>query len=212
MVIAVARTSRKCGPLMSQVETADHLPEVPVPPRRRHWCYWVGIPLGIVLLLAGFYGFLVYEENRDLREAMAEAARDCPAGWQLDELEAHREQIPDEENVALVVLKVKSLLPANWPTPLAAAEPGEAEDEGVPADERGPAWVQKLHDVPAKVQLPASLLRRLRASLAQGEPARPEARKLIGMTRGRFPVEWGENLLETKLQSQAARSAATLLD
>jgi hypothetical protein len=198
---------------MSQVETVGRLPEVPAQPRRRRWRFWVGISLVLViLLLAAFYGFIIYESDLDLSEAMAEADRDCPAGWQLDALEAHREEIPDEENAALVVMKVKSLLPANWPMQLAPADLAEPEDdEDVPADERGAAWLQKLHDLSPKVQLSASLLRRLRASLAQAEPARAEARKLIGMTRGRFPVEWGEHLLEVKLQSHDARSAANLL-
>src|SRR5258707_808342 len=54
-------------------------------------------------------------------------------------------------------------------------------------------------------------LRPRRLSLAQAEPARAEARKLIGMTRGRFPVEWGNSYFDVKLQTQDARSAANLL-
>src|SRR5262249_51862846 len=127
--------------------------------------------------------------------------------------EARREQIPDEENAALVVMKVKSLLPAKWPTELAPAEGAEPEkEEDVPADERGTAWLDKLTQQPSQVQLSPSLLRRLRASLAGLEPARAEARKLIGMTRGRFPVEWGEHIFDVRLHSYEARSAATLLD
>src|SRR5207244_9088259 len=51
----------------------------------------------------------------------------------------------------------------------------------------------------------------LKASLAAIEPARAEARKLIGMTRGRFPLQWAANALLTQIHSQDARSAANLL-
>jgi hypothetical protein len=198
---------------MSAVETTGRLPEVPARPRRRRWVYWVGIPLLlVVLVLAALYGFILYEADLDLREAMAEADRDCPGGWQLDNLDARREQIPDEENAALVAMKVKSLLPADWPLPLDPSGGAEGEDKEVAAaDELGRAWAEKLYERPPEVQLSAALLRKLRASLEQVGPARVEARKLIGMTRGRFPLEWQDNVWEMKLQSQDARSAANLL-
>ena len=34
---------------------------------------------------------------------MAAAYRDTPEGWKLKDIEAHREQIPDEQNAALVI-------------------------------------------------------------------------------------------------------------
>jgi hypothetical protein len=163
-------------------------------------------------LLAGLYGFILYEADLDLREAMAEADRESPGTWQLDALEANREEIPDEENAALVVMRVKSLLPPGWPLNLPPNDPAEREDgDGIPADERGSAWFDKLNNLPAQVQLTPSLFRRLRASLDRVQAARAEARKLIGMTRGRFPVDWGSTFLDVKLQSQDARSAAYLL-
>jgi hypothetical protein len=171
--------------------------------------------VGIVLLvvvgaLATLYGLVLYEWDRDLREAMGEADRDCPGGWQLEALEAHREQVPDEENAALVVMKVSSLLPPSWP-PQLSPNTGDEDNDEIPADERGAAWMPKLFNLPSEVQLSASMQRIARASLAKVEPARTEARKLIGMTRGRFPVNWGDNLYETQLFSQDARLVANLL-
>src|SRR5260370_5753449 len=110
---------------MSQVQMEGPLPRIPAPPRRRRWRWWVGIPLVFVLLLGGLYGFILYEADLDLREAMAEADRDCPGGWQLKALEAGREEIPDEENAALVAMKVKRLLPENWPMPPLSSDPAE---------------------------------------------------------------------------------------
>jgi hypothetical protein len=58
------------------------------------------------------------------------------------------------------------------------------------------------------VQLDAALVRDLRASLAQVKAARGVARKLIGMSRGRFPNVGHYNRF---LNSREGRSAATLL-
>ena len=112
---------------MSQAAIADRLPGVPPQPRCRRWRIWAGVLVLFVLVwLAIIIGFFVYSTDRDLRAAMAVADRDSPRGWLLEDIEAQREQIPDEENAALVVARVKSFLPANWPAPL---EKSEHEDE-----------------------------------------------------------------------------------
>src|SRR5262249_32888625 len=153
--------------------TVGRLPEAQARPRRRRWRLLLGILLVVVLGLAALYGFVLYEADRELREAMAEADGDCPGGWLLNALEAGREEVPDEENAALVVMKVKSLLSPNWPAQLEPTGQTEQEGEnGAGADELGRAWVDKLLTWPPEVQLPAAQLRRLRASLAQVEPAR----------------------------------------
>src|SRR5436305_4935042 len=137
---------------MSRVQMEGPLPQIPFPPRRRRLRWWMGIPVALVLLLAGLYGFILYETDLDLREAMAEADRDCPGGWQIEDLEAGREEIPDEENAALVAMKVKSLLPENWPMPPLSFDPAEAEDrENTPEDELGSAWFVKLYYLPPQV-------------------------------------------------------------
>jgi hypothetical protein len=151
--------------------------------------------------------------DRGLREAMAAADRDSPGGWQLEDIEAHREQIPDEENAALVVLKVKRLLPVNWPFEIKSSdqklveEKGDSARPGVPP----PTWDVKLNDLPPEVKADAALLRSLRASLARVQPARAEARKLIGMARGRFPLQWDDDIFLTKVNSGDASTATNLL-
>ena len=52
-------------------------------------------------------------KNR-LAEARAAADRDDP-NWRIDDLMAHREQVPDAENSAKVVARLVSLLPGTWP-------------------------------------------------------------------------------------------------
>src|SRR5437773_2699471 len=135
---------------------------------------------------------------------MAVADRDSPRGWLLEDIEAQREQIPDEENAALVVARVKSLLPANWPAPLEKTE--HQGEPGTPLN-----WEERLHELSPELQLEPWVLRGLEANLAKAELARVEARKLVGMTHGRFPIKWQDNVFMTTLTSQDARSAANLL-
>jgi hypothetical protein len=191
---------------MSQQQAVDPGPYTP-PKRRRRRLFWVVAVFALfVLWLAVMYAFFVYWMNRDLRAAMAAADRDNPGGWKLEDIEAHREQVPDEENAALVAMKVKSLLPAAWPRDMKSpdSEPAEKSRDGL-------AWDVRLDNLPPEVQLDVGLLRRLRESLARVEPAQTEARKLTGMTRGRFPIQWGSNIFQTKLNSQDARTATRLL-
>jgi hypothetical protein len=192
---------------MSKVETLEQHPGV-APRVRRRWGFWVGIALLLfVLWLVVLYGFFIYWTDGDLREAMAEAERDSPQGWQLDDLEAHREEIPDKDNAALVVLRANSLLPTSWPIKIVPPAAAQAEQ----SDDTSRDWAKDLYEAPPEVQLDADLLHDLRESLARAQSARDEAHKLIGMTRGRFPLVWDENLFMTKLHSQEARSVTNLL-
>src|SRR5262249_1737408 len=50
-----------------------------------------------------------------LRDALAETDRLDP-GWRLEELEAKRALIPDEENSAIDLIKARTLLPRRWPS------------------------------------------------------------------------------------------------
>src|SRR5690348_11636443 len=129
---------------MSHVETTDLLPDVPCQTPRRRWRIWLGLVLLLFLLgLAGMYGLFTYWTDRDLREAMAEADHDSPGGWQLDDIEAHREHVPDDENAALVVMKIKSLLPANWPMEVATPVAAPEDDAGTPATSQ--PWNERFH-------------------------------------------------------------------
>src|SRR5437660_83780 len=99
----------------SRGAAAETIPPLTGWPQRSRLRLWVGgVLLLIVIWLAVVCGYFVYSTDHDLREAMAEADRDNPQGWRLEDIEAQRDQVPDEENAALVVLQVRSLLPAGW--------------------------------------------------------------------------------------------------
>jgi hypothetical protein len=134
---------------------------------------------------------------------MGAAERDSPGGWQFDDIQAQREEVLDEDNAALVVLKVTSLLPGGWSLPVGATGVQERLLESTQ---------EKLFELSPEIQLDESFARALHDRLSQLGAARAAARKLIGMTRGRFPIEWGEDILFlTKLHSGEARGAANLL-
>src|SRR5262245_54632849 len=88
---------------------SDSLP----PAKLRKWRKWPWI-VGLLLLLSGIaiYWLFVAPEL-ELANLLAELDRENP-GWRIEGLEARREQVPDRENGALVVLRVESKLPADW--------------------------------------------------------------------------------------------------
>jgi hypothetical protein len=195
---------------MNQAGTMAQSANIPGGQRFRRWRLWLGVPLLLfVVWLVIVCGFFVYWTDRDLREAMAAAELDSPNGWQLEDIEARREQVPDDENAALVVMKIKSLLPPNWPRDVTPSVPAALPGAGVNGPPR--IWDDNFSSLSPQVQLNAEMLQGLRASLARVEPARAEARRLIGMMRGRFPLEWMDDIWMTKLQSPDARTAANLL-
>ena len=178
---------------------ADVLDPVAPPPksRLRRWA------VRLLLLFVAWAGLMVVlfvtRTDRDLRAALAEIESLEPGGWQVDAIEAARDRVPDEENAALVADRVKRLLPVDWwdAKPEAALSVREA--------------AQLFGEVPARDQPPDELVLALRDGLARGGAALDEARRLIGMTRGRFPLEWQDDVITMKIHCQDARTAADLL-
>jgi hypothetical protein len=83
---------------MSELQVAEASPSsesAPAPSPRR-WRRWVGALLVLILAWAvGFYAYYRYVSDRDLREAIAEADRQEPNGWRMDDIEAQRRVVPD---------------------------------------------------------------------------------------------------------------------
>jgi hypothetical protein len=182
------------------------------PAAERSWgrrlLLWLGLPL---LLLAGgavgLYFLAVHRADADLQEAVAEADRLDP-GWRLDELEAKRAELPDDQNAALTVMAARSLLPRPWP-PSAEKAQGGLLDEGPSAP---PLTLdERLTELPPEVQLDPALTEELRAELKKVGPALAEARKLRDMKEGRYPIGWMPNVFASTIQCQDAREVAHLL-
>jgi hypothetical protein len=131
-------------------------------PRRRRKLIWIG---GSLLILGGLvvaaYFYAIYAAKRDLAEAIAATDRSDP-GWRLEDLEASRRVVPDEENSAPLVEAAGKLL--------------------------GP--VPKAAGLPKEVQLNARSLTRLRSDLRQVSGAVQRARQLKDRPWGRFAFRW----------------------
>src|SRR5579859_706814 len=103
--------------------------ESPAPPaaprprrRRRRWLIGLVCLLVLVAIPVAGYFALVWKQQRELDELIAELERTDP-NWRLDDLMKNRPVVPDEQNPALVMRKVDALLQpgnydvgqANWP-------------------------------------------------------------------------------------------------
>src|SRR5262245_50126484 len=95
--------------------------------RRRWWPIVLGIALLLLLLAGGYVLLIFYLSDRNLRRVHAEADRLDP-GWRLEELEARRAVLPDEQNAALVVLSAAKLYAASSPTGSEWTDRGEIDN------------------------------------------------------------------------------------
>jgi hypothetical protein len=165
----------------------------------------IGLPLG--LLGASFY-FLVYWEDIQLQEALAETDELDPR-WRLRDLEANRAVLPEEQNSAVILLAASTLLPATWP---AWDKPYAPENKG-----RDPDASTALQESFWNLAPPAPLNEQqsvaLREELTRAAAALAEARKVADLPHGRYPFWFTpkDNLSARPLHTLATRFLATLL-
>src|SRR5205823_1043656 len=115
-----------------------------------------------------------------LREAVEELDRTDP-GWRLQDIEAAREKVPDEQNGPRVVAAAWRLLPRDWPPPELEATFDQLE--------------------PPEPLTPGQFAR-LSAELEGVRPALEEARKLATRPTGRHQVTYARNILNTLLRDE----------
>ncbi len=127
-----------------------------------------------------------------LAEATAEMDDRHPT-WRIEDIEAARAKVSDEENGMLVVRETVRLLPQGWP-------PKDNEFPG-PND-----------DMPPNKRLDLDKRNRLHVALEEWASARSEARKLASYPRGRGQLTYERNPLATLLPHvQDARTVLFLL-
>lgn len=162
---------------------------------RRRWLKRIGcglmiLTLGLMIPAIAAWTWRHQAAQQRLHEALAELDRTDP-GWRLEEIEAAREQIPEKENSARVVIAASGLLPKRWPLKAFDDTFGHLEPEKQ-LDPEDFAW--------------------LKEELEGMQPALEEARKLSKLPRGRHHVIYERNTLETRLNDQAqAQRIAKLL-
>lgn len=166
--------------------------------RRARWL--TAGALALVCLALYWYGFRGASSGDALAEALAEADRLDP-GWQLDDLEASRKVIPDEQNGAFQV----------------PAIPDERSFARKPRWYPGKQWPRRatekaLEDLAPEVRLTSWQLRLLTQDMEDVEAALVQARRMVDYPDGRNPISYSKDGIGTLLPfTHRPRSIVSLL-
>jgi hypothetical protein len=161
---------------------------------RRPRRLWLRISVAVLVLIAAGVAMRYFFNQRQAQSRLQRIIDDLDAsdlGWRLEEIEQARAVVPDAENSARLVVAVRRRLPGNWPPqPLFAA----------------------LQGVEPQEQLRLEFLALLADELDRLTPALHEARKLADRPRGRYPITYAPNPINTLLdQQQQSRLVSALL-
>ena len=169
--------------------------ETPKKPRR-HLRRRFLVLLAVVFVLLAIAGAFVFTGHEIAVNRVAEATAEQDAlysGWRLEDLEAARAPVADDDNGILVVLAAVKLLPQDRPN--ASLDFFDSDAEQTPNEQL--AFFQRL---------------RLRVELESLNPARAEARKLATRSTGRYAIVYQRNPLGTLIPHvQEARKVTRLL-
>jgi hypothetical protein len=113
------------------------------------------------------------EDPDSINQVLADLDKYEP-GWQLEDFEAKRQPIPDDQNGALCVLAARKLLPEKWPTSDYLNQ--------LPSD----MWAEQLNE--EQISL-------IQHELTQRRAALEEAHKLENLPAGRYPHHPSSNAI-----------------
>jgi hypothetical protein len=156
--------------------------------------------MALVAFVAGWFFVHFDPTSRRLAEALAEADRLDP-GWRLEELEAKRRVVPDDQNSGLQVPLV----------------PDERLGLRAPRWYPGKRWPsadteELLKDLPPQLRLTPAQYRALKKDMDAIRPVIMQARRLMDYPFGRYPVEYRKDPLSTLLPyAQRNRQIANVL-
>ena len=173
--------------------------------RYRRLAPWLvaGSLIGVFATFAMSRSFMA---NARLADARAAADRQNPY-WQLDDLMAHREKVPDAENSAMVLVKVDELLPEHWPNLTAAGAGSSTTGKTAVSDA-----YERLLELSENIRLDDAAAGVLRTELKTHEKALAIARTVSGYRRGRHELILSPDLINTPLpETQAVRRIARIL-
>ncbi len=164
------------------METENELSETIKPRRGIDYRKLIVVWLLLVTLFVALQMFWYRSQTeRKLQEELSELDRSEP-GWRLEEIEAARDKIPDEENSAYVLIKAAQHLSRPWP-PL-----------GFPDE--------PFQLMPANEMLGENDFHRLSSGLESIKSVLAIANKLADMPRGRHRLQYGHNPIATPLVDQ----------
>ena len=147
---------------------------------RRLLCYLTLVAIVAVVLVMVHGWYSGYRGRLRLAAAIAEADRLDP-GWRLQQLEAKRREVTDEENGALVAARAVELLKDSQAVFHLKAR-----------------LKARLKALPPPVALTREQAKELRQIVKNSEPAIVEGRKLIDYSWGRFAFAYAPDIWSTR--------------
>src|SRR5262245_10522265 len=180
---------RNEGGVMSTTPRPDAVNPTP----RRRWRRLLLPALGLMSLVAAlsWYGHFCNQAEGALARAVADVDAVDPH-WRLEDVEASRAVVPDEQNGALLVLSAAGKLPPQWSAPLSEDLANEQYYARRPVE-----------------QLTESMTAHLRKMLEQVQPALADARRLVNRPSGRFPLTYAPDWAGTVTGHHDAVLSAT---
>jgi len=163
---------------------------------------WLGLGVLLLLLLAsGPVCKFLYDRHKAQVELQA-VIRDLDEhdpGWRLEEIQVSRPGIPDDENSGVAVMAALRCFPDNW-------------RRNTLDDWFGHPVGEELEQVPRPQLLTIKQYDELQPTLRTLEPALVEARRIADLPRGRYTLDWTDDIIGTNAGViQDARSVAVLL-
>jgi hypothetical protein len=183
---------------------SDPAPHREAPPvrRRRRWPYLVILVLLAVVVLIALYVRRDLASERELQAALAETDRLDPR-WRLEDIEADRAVVPDAINSGTPATAAKQLIPKQWPFWQFLSQ--------LP-DPQVAALALSFGNVEPQQQLNEEQVTALRDEMKRAEVALAEARKLVDLPEGRYPITYSPDFIGTLLpHAQNPREIAALL-
>jgi hypothetical protein len=167
--------------------------EISAPSRRKRLASWFLFLLPLIAVLA-WYGYSHYAAEKSLEAIVTKLDRSDP-GWRLEDIEANRVVIPDEENSAWLIRDVKNQLPRDWL-----------------GKELFLSLFNSLQELPPEKQLSEDEVKVIIRNFENIEWPIVLARRMADMPRGRAPIQWTDDGISTLLtNTQEARNLANLL-
>lgn len=157
-------------------------------PRKRHW--FIRIAIGAAILALGIGAFVTFYADADLTDICAKLDHDDPT-WRLEDLEAHRKDIPAEQNSALHVASVNAAIGGN--------------------SVGGKLASKILDNLPPQARLNIQQLRFLRERISNLQKPLKAARKLKDMPDGRVSLAFTVEYYSTRHPSAYDNRAYELL-
>jgi hypothetical protein len=162
------------------------------PPRRR-WgkrLLWGGLSLLVVLVVGTYVRVKVsqYNAEKELDAVIAELDETDPH-WRLADIEAARKVVPDDENTALIIMRIAARLPKN----------------SMLAGNQRKHWSDRLSESGPDAELEPDIYAEIRAEVKGFEPLVNEARGLARLKDGRYPITYSQDFIGTLVQCQDTR-------